>query len=87
MAGLVVDGAAQVRMLGQVKRDALCGNSKCTLSQARAELSNDDGSRGGGNGRRRAAPPLSCGTGCGRPASLRPAHLERVKLSSLAQKA
>jgi len=48
MAGLVVDGAAQVRMLGQVKRDALCGNSKCTLSQARAELSNDDGSRGGG---------------------------------------
>ena len=86
MAGLVVDGAAQVRMLGQVKRDALCGNSKCTLSQARAELSNDDGSRGG-DGRRRAAPPLSCGTGCGRPASLRPAHLERVKLSSLAQKA
>lgn len=48
MAGLVVDGAAQVRMLGQVKRDALCGNTKCTLSQARAELSNDDGSRGGG---------------------------------------
>jgi hypothetical protein len=51
----------------------------------RAEFSTDDGSRGG-NSRRRAASPLSYATGCGRAASLLPAHIGRVKLFSSVQK-